>query len=57
MMYERECNGRIFFKMQLKIPTSFLGCIRLHTGVKWCKIDWVKDKVIPTLTFFGLSRG
>ena len=38
--------GGVFIKMQLKIFTS-LGCIRIPTGVQWCKSEGLKDKLTP----------
>ena len=29
-----------------------MGCIRLPTGLKWCKSEEVKDKLTPTRTSF-----
>ena len=48
---------RFFRKLQLKILTSFLGCITLPTVVKCCKSEGIYNKITTHSYFFGLSKG
>ena len=49
--------GGFLRSMNLKSLTSFWGCIRLPTGVKWCKSGLVKNKLTPTLTSLWSVKG
>ena len=51
-------NGKIFQENAAQNSYVFLGCIRLPTGVKWCKSEGVYDQITPTFPLlFGLSGG
>ena len=44
--------GGFFLGKSAQKSYVFLGCIGLPRGVKRCKIEGVKDKGTPTLTFY-----